>query len=286
MAQVFKNNTTGTLAAQLNAGATTCTLNAGHNFTDPGADYYLATLVGVTGTTETSWEIVRVTNVATNTLTITRAQESTADAAWPAGTRIEARATAASTESKANLGTAAYAAAGDFAAAAKGVTNGDSHDHSGGDGAQISYANLSGLPTLGTAAAMTGPSGTIVGTTDSQTLTNKTLTGLRETKTAPTISGGTLTLNCALGNVFAVALNANITTLTFSNIPASGTAYAMTLALTADGTERDVTWGSAVKWQNGDEPTLTSTNGKTDLVVLTTWDGGTTWYAAVAGQNY
>ncbi len=39
------------------------------------------------------------------------------------------------------------------AASAAGVTNGDSHDHSGGDGAQIAYANLSGLPTLGTAAA-------------------------------------------------------------------------------------------------------------------------------------
>lgn len=34
-----------------------------------------------------------------------------------------------------------------------GVTNGDSHDHSGGDGAQIAYSSLSGLPTLGTAAA-------------------------------------------------------------------------------------------------------------------------------------
>jgi hypothetical protein len=47
------------------------------------------------------------------------------------------------------IGTAAAAATGDFAPAAKGVTNGDSHDHSGGDGAQIAYANLSGLPTLG-----------------------------------------------------------------------------------------------------------------------------------------
>ena len=39
------------------------------------------------------------------------------------------------------------------APAAKGVTNGDSHDHNGGDGAQIAYSSLSGLPTLGTAAA-------------------------------------------------------------------------------------------------------------------------------------
>ncbi|MBP6582593.1 MAG: hypothetical protein KA204_03850, partial [Chromatiaceae bacterium] len=40
-----------------------------------------------------------------------------------------------------------------YAPAADGVTNGNSHDHNGGDGAQIAYASLSGLPTLGTAAA-------------------------------------------------------------------------------------------------------------------------------------
>ena len=34
------------------------------------------------------------------------------------------------------------------AAGNKGVTNGDSHDHSGGDGAQIAYASLSGAPTV------------------------------------------------------------------------------------------------------------------------------------------
>lgn len=40
-----------------------------------------------------------------------------------------------------------------YAPIAQGVTNGDSHDHNGGDGAQIAYAGLSGLPTLGSAAA-------------------------------------------------------------------------------------------------------------------------------------
>lgn len=40
-----------------------------------------------------------------------------------------------------------------YAPLAQGVTNGDFHDHSGGDGAQIAYSGLSGLPTLGTAAA-------------------------------------------------------------------------------------------------------------------------------------
>lgn len=35
-----------------------------------------------------------------------------------------------------------------YAPIAKGVTNGDSHDHNGGDGAQIAYSTLSGLPTV------------------------------------------------------------------------------------------------------------------------------------------
>lgn len=112
-----------------------------------------------------------------------------------------------------------------------------------------------------------------------------TATGLKETKTAPAISSGTLTLDCSAGNVFAVSLNANITTLSFTNVPASGTAYGLTLSLTADGTARTVTWGSAVKWPGGTAPTLTSTSTKVDTFVLTTWDGGTTWYAFTAGQS-
>lgn len=44
------------------------------------------------------------------------------------------------------LGTAAAAATTDFAPAAQGVANGNSHNHDGGDGAQIAYGSLSGLP--------------------------------------------------------------------------------------------------------------------------------------------
>ena len=120
----------------------------------------------------------------------------------------------------------------------------------------------------------------------SPALTSATITSLIETKTAPTISSGTLTLNCALGNVFAVSLNAAITTLTISNIPTTGNAFGITLAFTMDGTARAVTWGASIKWASGTAPTLTSTNAKVDIFVMTTWDGGTTWYAMVGGQNF
>ena len=123
-------------------------------------------------------------------------------------------------------------------------------------------------------------------TLTSPTITTPTITGLNEVKTAPTIASGVLALNCALGNVFHVSLNAAITSITFSNIPASNTAYGLTLAFTMDGTARAVTWGSAIKWSGGTAPTLTSTSTKVDIFVLTTWDGGTTWYAMTGGQNF
>jgi collagen type VII alpha len=50
------------------------------------------------------------------------------------------------------LGTAAFTASTAYATAAQGVTNGNTHDHSGGDGAQIAYSSLSAPPTLGTIA--------------------------------------------------------------------------------------------------------------------------------------
>jgi hypothetical protein len=117
-------------------------------------------------------------------------------------------------------------------------------------------------------------------------ISNNSISGLNEVKTAPTIASGVLALNCALGNVFHVSLNAAITSITFSNIPASGTAYGLTLAFTMDGTARAVTWPASVKWPSGTAPTLTSTSTKVDIFVLTTWDAGTTWYAMIGGQNF
>lgn len=170
----------------------------------------------------------------------------------------------------------------------------------------VSGANLTNLPTASAAA------GTLTGTTLASNVVNSsltsvgTLTGLTvggtanfqdntvqrpklqdygETRTAPTISSGTLTLNLENGNVFEVALNANVTTFTISNPPASGTAGSLTLKLTADGTARTITWGASVKWPGGTAPTLTSTNNKVDVLVFVTMDAGTTYYGFVAGQN-
>jgi hypothetical protein len=151
----------------------------------------------------------------------------------------------------------------------------------GGSGATTLTGVLKGNGTSAFTAATAGTDFVIPGGSAGAI----TATGFKETRTTPSISSGTLTLDCSAGNVFAVSLNANITTLTFTNVPSSGTAFGLTLALTADGTARTITWGSAVKWPAGTAPTLTSTNNKVDVFVLTTWDGGTNWYAVVGGQN-
>ncbi len=116
-------------------------------------------------------------------------------------------------------------------------------------------------------------------------LTSPTLTSVKETRTAPTIGGGTLTLDLSGSSIFDVSLNAAITTLTISNPAASGTAHGFVLTFTADGTARAVTWPAAVKWPAATAPTITSTNNKKDCFVFMTTDGGTSYHGFVAGQN-
>jgi hypothetical protein len=107
-----------------------------------------------------------------------------------------------------------------------------------------------------------------------------------QTLSSPTISAGTLTLNLETSNIFAVSLNAAITTLTISNPPATDSGGAFTLILTADGTARAITWGDAIKWPGGTPPTLTSGNGKRDVFTFVTTNAGISYYGFNSGQNF
>jgi hypothetical protein len=108
-----------------------------------------------------------------------------------------------------------------------------------------------------------------------------------ETVAAISISSNTLTVNLNTCNLFTCPLNANITGVIISNTPAtSGRAIGFSLIFTADGTARSVTWPSGVKWAGGTAPTLTSTNGKIDVLSFLTTNNGTNWFGFVGGQNY
>jgi hypothetical protein len=79
---------------------------------------------------------------------------STISDSTTAGRALLTAADATAQRTSLGLGTAATTASTDYAPAAQGVTNGNSHDHNGGDGAQIAYSSLSGLPTLGSLATL------------------------------------------------------------------------------------------------------------------------------------
>ena len=96
-----------------------------------------------------------------------------------------------------------------------------------------------------------------------------------------TQSTGTLTLDCSTGNAFSFTPSQNITTLTITNVPASGDAYSMVLKI--GGSAYTIAWGAAVKWAGGQAPALSSSNH--DVIVLMTVDGGTTWYGFISAQD-
>jgi hypothetical protein len=118
------------------------------------------------------------------------------------------------------------------------------------------------------------------------------VTSYNETYQAVSSSGGSTTVNCETGNVFSNTLSEN-TTFTFSNPPASGTAYGFSLKITQDASASGytVTWPSAVDWPlaqksvNTGAPRLTSTASADDQFVFYTYNGGTTWYGFTVGLN-
>lgn len=150
----------------------------------------------------------------------------------------------------------------------------------GTDWVEASYIAVGSAPTL-SGLTLTGAANF-----QDNLLTRPVIKDYGETSTAPTISGNALTLNLENGNVFRVALNADINTLNIQNPSASGTACSFTVAFTANGVSRTINWPPAVKWAAGVSPTMTATNGKVDILTFVTWDAGTNWYGFVAGQNF
>ena len=114
-----------------------------------------------------------------------------------------------------------------------------------------------------------------------QLVTTPKLQAYTETKTAPAISSNVLTLDLSLSNVFRVACGANITTLTMSNVPATGQLAEFTLILDYSGAYTLTLPGAFHHITGGSAPAV-GANSKTDTLTAYTTDGGTTWYYNMA----
>ena len=113
--------------------------------------------------------------------------------------------------------------------------------------------------------------------TGTQTLTNKTITGFKETSTASSSNN----FNLANANYFTHTVS-GATTFTVSNTATSGSVSTLILNLT-NGGSATITWWSGMKWAAGTAPTLTSAGR--DVLGFFTYDGGTTWSGLVLAKD-
>lgn len=111
-----------------------------------------------------------------------------------------------------------------------------------------------------------------------QTLTNKTIQGLREVR----VNMATNDIDLSLGNYFTKTVSTS-TTFTRSNPSAAGTSNSFILELNNGGSVT-ITWFSNIKWQGGTAPTLTGGGGK-DVLGFYSHDGGVDWTGMLLAKD-
>ncbi len=143
------------------------------------------------------------------------------------------------------------------------------------------YSDVTGTPTIPTDFVSAASGGTFSGGID----VGGELIADSYNETYAALSGTSPAVNCESGNSFSLVLS-GATTFTFTNPPASGTAYSFSVEIIQDsgGSGHTVTWPSSVDWPAATAPTLTADANAKDIFVFITRDGGTNWYGFTAGQ--
>lgn len=98
-------------------------------------------------------------------------------------------------------------------------------------------------------------------------------------------ASGAVAIDYGDGATARLTLTGNVTSITITNWPAAQYAARLALYLTQDATGgRTINWGS-VNFGTAGAPTLSGAD-KTDVVILTTFDGGTTIFGFVSGLDF
>jgi hypothetical protein len=81
-------------------------------------------------------------------------------------------------------------------------------------------------------------------------------------------------------------LNGNVTAFHVFNWGASLNGSKLVLAITNTGAFNVSSWPTGTIWPGGAAPTITSGANKKDLIMLVSYDAGTTIFGTVVGQDY
>lgn len=96
--------------------------------------------------------------------------------------------------------------------------------------------------------------------------------------TALAISSGVVTVDLSLGDYFTLNHNANVTSLTFSNLPASPGGRTIAIRSKQDGTgSRTFALPSSFKAVTGSDTAVQSAANAYTLIIATSFDQGTRW---------
>ena len=146
-------------------------------------------------------------------------------------------------------------------------------------GGTLTYDDVTNIDSVGLVTARTGVRVTAGGidvtagvSTFAAQIEANGGTKITGSQTSNISAMGANAVDCSAGNYFTKTIT-GATTFTFTNVP-TGVAYTFTMEVTLNGSNA-ITWPGSVKWPADTAPSIT--DGKTQLFVFLTDDGGTRW---------
>ena len=132
-------------------------------------------------------------------------------------------------------------------------------------GGTLTYEDVTNIDSVGLITARNGID-VLAGISTFQGVDNEK----RITEKINAVSG--TAIDCSAGNYYTKTIT-GATAFTFTNVPTS-VAYFLTIEVTCNGSNA-ATWPASVKWPADTAPSIT--DGKTQLFMFVTVDGGTKW---------
>lgn len=97
-------------------------------------------------------------------------------------------------------------------------------------------------------------------------------------------TAGAVPIDLSLGTDFKLAVTANVTSITVSNPPTTGTLKTFTIRLDFNGSTFTIAWPSSFKFAAG-TPSFDFTNGKQAVITVYTDNAGTKYHAFFVGES-